>query len=119
MDTVKTHPASNLLPPEIMALPKVEMPVAGATGYSLSDGEKQLVFFLFDEGVSFPDHSHCEQRGMVVSGEMLMEIEGETNLYQAGDFYVVPRGVRHRTTFSRPTFLIDLSDMPDRFKATA
>lgn len=119
MDHVKSHPASSLLPPEILALPRVEMPVAGATGYSLSDGEKQLVFFLFDEGVSFPDHSHCEQRGMVVAGEMLMEIEGETNLYQAGDFYVVPQGVRHRTTFSRPTFLIDLSDAPDRFKATA
>ncbi len=94
MDQLKTHPASSLLPPEIMALPKVEIPVAGVTGYSLANDEKQLVFFLFDEGVSFPDHSHCEQRGMVVSGEMLMEIDGKTNLYQAGDVYVVPEGVR-------------------------
>jgi quercetin dioxygenase-like cupin family protein len=119
MDQLKTHPASSLLPREILALPKIEIPVAGVTGYSLHNGEKQLVFFLFDEGVSFPDHSHCEQRGMVVSGEMLMEIEGETNLYQAGDLYAVPGGVRHRTSFSRPTFLIDLSDAPNRYKASA
>ena len=117
MDQLKTHPASSLLPPEIMSLPKVEMPVAGVTGYTLTDGEKQLVFFLFDEGVSIPDHTHCEQRGMVVSGEMLIDIDGETNLYQAGDFYVVPAGARHRTSFSQPTFVIDLSDAPDRYKA--
>ena len=119
MDQLKTHPANNLLPREILALPKIEIPVAGVTGFTLRNDEKQLVFFLFDEGVSFPDHSHCEQRGMVVSGEMLMEIDGETNLYQAGDFYVVPTGVRHRASFSRPTFVIDLSDAPDRYKATA
>ncbi len=119
MDKLKTHPATDLLPREIMALPKIEIPVAGVTGYSLFNDEKQLVFFLFDEGVSFPDHSHCEQRGMVVSGEMLMEIAGQTNLYQAGDVYVVPGGVRHRASFTRPTFLIDLSDAPDRYKATA
>lgn len=119
MDRLKTHPASNLLPREILALPKIEIPVAGVTGFSLRNDEKQLVFFLFDEGVSFPDHSHCEQRGMVVSGEMLMEIDGETNLYEAGDFYVVPTGVSHRASFSRPTFVIDLSDAPDRYKAIA
>lgn len=119
MDQLKTHPATNLLPKEILALPKIEIPVAGVTGFSMCDDEKQLVFFLFDEGVSVPDHSHCEQRGMVVSGEMLMEIDGETNLYQAGDFYVVPKGVRHRASFSRPTFVIDLSAVPDRYKATA
>ncbi|HPF71355.1 MAG TPA: cupin domain-containing protein [Candidatus Krumholzibacteria bacterium] len=119
MDHPQSHPAFKLLPREILSLPKVEVPVAGVTGYSMCDDEKQLVFFLFDEGVSVPDHSHCEQRGMVVSGEMLIEIEGETNLFQAGDFYVVPANVRHRASFSRPTFVIDLSALPDRYKATA
>ena len=119
MDQLKTHPAFDLLPPEVLNLPKVEMPVAGVTGYCLRDEEKQVVFFLFDEGVSFPDHSHCEQRGIVISGEMLIEVEGTTDYYQGGDTYVVPEGVRHRASFSKPTLLIDMSDAPDRYAVGA
>ncbi len=92
------------------------MPVSGVTGYSLQNDEKQVVFFVFEEGVSFPDHSHCEQRGMVISGEMIIEIEGKSNLYQAGEHYVVPEDVNHRALFSQKTVLIDMSDAPDRYR---
>ena len=115
MEPAKITRAQDLLPAEILALPQVEIPVSGATGYCLQNDEKQVVFFVFDEGVSFPDHSHCEQRGMVVSGEMIIEIGGESNLYQSGDFYVVPEGVNHRALFSERTVLIDMSDAPDRY----
>ncbi|MCP4574454.1 MAG: cupin domain-containing protein [bacterium] len=115
MDPVKTHPAAAILPPEVLALPTVEIPVAGVTGYSLRNDEKQVVFFVFEEGVSVPDHTHCEQRGMVISGEMVLEVEGETNLYQAGDHYRVPEGARHRASFSCQTLVIDMSDAPDRY----
>lgn len=119
MEAAKSQPISELLPPEILALPKVEMPVAGVSGYSLKNDEKQVVFFIFEEGVSFPDHSHCEQQGVLISGEMTIEIEGQTNLYQAGDFYQVPGGVKHRTNFSQRTVLVDMSDAPDRYRTMA
>ena len=115
MDTARPRRAIDSLPEAIRALPLVELPVAGATGHCLHDDQKRVVFFAFDEGVSFPDHSHCEQRGLVIAGEMTIEIDGQTNLYQAGDTYVVPDGVRHRATFSKPTVLIDMSDAPDRY----
>lgn len=115
MDPVKTHPATAILPPEVLALPTVEIPVAGVTGYCLQDDSKQVVFFIFEEGVSLPDHTHCEQRGLVISGELVLEIEGETNLYQAGDHYVVPEGAHHRASFSQQTLVIDMSDAPDRY----
>ncbi|RKZ15754.1 hypothetical protein DRQ50_07095 [bacterium] len=115
MDYTNVSPASAVFPSEILALPQVEVPVAGVTGYSLCNGEKQVVFFLFDEGVSVPDHTHCEQLGMVVSGEMVMEVDGETNLFTAGDHYRVPEGVKHRASFSKPTLVIDMSDDPDRY----
>lgn len=115
MDPVKTHPAAAILPPEVLALPTVEIPVAGVTGYCLQDDAKQVVFFVFEEGVTVPDHAHCEQRGLVISGEMVLEIEGETNLYQAGDHYVVPEGAQHRANFSQQTLVIDMSDAPDRY----
>ena len=111
----KSQPATSLLPPEILALPKIEIPVSGVDGYCLRNEEKQVVFFVFEEGVSFPDHSHCAQRGLVVSGEMIIEIEGASNLYQTGDSYFVPENVRHRALFSKQTVLIDMSDAPDRY----
>ena len=116
MEAAKTLDLGALLPEEILALPTVEIPVAGVTGYSLNDDEKQVVFFIFEEGVSFPDHAHCEHRGIVVSGEVILEIDGQTNLYQTGDTYRVPEGVKHRTHFSRRTVIIDMSDAPNRYK---
>ena len=117
MEAANVQPINELLPPEILSLPKVEIPVAGVAGFCLHDEEKQVVFFVFDEGVTFPDHSHCEQRGMVISGEMTLEIDGETNLYQDGDFYLVPESVKHRAYFSQRTVLVDMSDAPNRYTA--
>ena len=62
MEAAKLQPNNELFPPEILSLPKVEVPIAGVEGYCLKNDERQLVFFIFEEGVSFPDHSHCEQQ---------------------------------------------------------
>lgn len=115
MATTRTAQFEGLLPEEVLSLPIVEIPIDGATGFCLKDDEKQVVFFVFEEGVSFPDHSHCAQRGTVIDGEMILEVEGRTNLYQAGDHYHVPEGVNHRTVFSKRTVLVDMSDDPNRF----
>lgn len=115
MASTSAEKYSGLLPEEVFALPRVEVPVDGVTGFSLSDDEKQIVFFVFEEGVSFPDHSHCAQRGKVLSGEMVLEIEGRTNLYQPGDHYHVPKGVHHRTRFPQRTVVVDMSDDPRRY----
>ena len=115
MESINTSSAAEVFPPEILALPQVEIPVAGVTGYCLQNGDRQVVFFLFDEGVTVPDHAHCEQHGMVISGELVLEIEGKTNLYMAGDYYNVPEGVNHRASFAKPTMVIDMSDAPDRY----
>ena len=119
MEAARSQTTQESLPPEILSLPKVEIPVAGVTGYCLSNDEKQVVFFIFEEGVSFPDHAHCEQRGILVSGEMTLEIDGKTNLYQAGDQYLVPEGTHHRSHFSKRTVLVDMSDTPERYKVSS
>jgi len=115
METKRMVQFEGLLPEEVLALPIVEIPIDGATGFALGDDEKQVVFFVFEEGVSFPDHAHCAQRGTVIDGEMILEVEGRTNLYQAGDHYHVPEGVDHRTVFTKRTVLVDMSDDPRRF----
>ena len=119
MEAAKSLPISEIFPPEILSLPKVEVPVAGVSGFCLKNDEKQVVFFVFEEGVSVPDHSHCEQKGFVISGEMMIEIEGQTNLYQEGDNYVIPGNVNHRVNFSQRTVLIDMSAAPDRYEVSS
>ena len=46
---------------------------------------------------------------------MVLEVDGRTNLYQPGEHYHVPKGVKHRTVFSKQTVLVDMSDEPGRF----
>lgn len=116
MDAGRVHPDKQTFwPPEIRSLPRVVIPVSGVTGHCLRDDRRQVVFFEIEEGTSFPDHSHCAQWGTVVAGEMTLEIEGQAELFQAGDVYHIPEGVRHRASFSTRTFLIDLFAANDRY----
>ncbi len=111
----KSQLEQTVWPEEILRLPRVEIPVAGAVGYSLMNEEKQLLFIMFPEGASVPDHSHRSQTGYLVTGEMTLEIGGRTEFYQPGDVYHIPAGTSHRTHFSKNTHLIDLGDDPGRF----
>jgi len=106
-------------PREILRLPQVEFHIAGVTGHSLTDSEKQVTFFRFDEGTVVPDHSHASQWGYLVEGEMTLEIDGRTELYEAGDIYHVPGGTKHRTSFSKESFVIDMGSDPRRYKLQA
>ncbi|MFH1843132.1 MAG: cupin domain-containing protein [bacterium] len=115
MEAAKSPAEINPFPSEILSLPLVEIPIDGVTGYCLHNSERQLVFFVMEEGVSFPDHTHCTQSGKVICGEMTMEIDGQTELYGPGDTYRVPEGTKHRTHFSMRTYLIDMSNAPDRY----
>ncbi len=47
MEASRSQVTQESLPPEIISLPKVEVPVAGVTGYCLSNDEKQVVLFIF------------------------------------------------------------------------
>jgi quercetin dioxygenase-like cupin family protein len=112
---VQIKSAQSIWPAEILNLPQVEFPVSGVTGHSLNNHEKQISFLSVDEGTTVPDHSHAAQWGYLVAGEMTMEVEGRTELYQSGDVYYIPAGVTHRTTFSQDSFVIDMGDDPNRF----
>ncbi len=44
-----------------------------------------------------PDHSHPEEQcGVMLAGEMELEIAGETRVLKPGDAYHIPGNVRHR-----------------------
>lgn len=102
-------------PEEILNLPTVDIPISGVTGHILQNNERQIVFFNFPEGTTVPDHNHTAQYGYLVAGEMTLEIEGKTELHVAGDRYYIPAGVKHRTSFSKDSFVIDMSSNLDRY----
>jgi len=112
-----TRTAETIWPTEILNLPKVEVPVSGVTGHTIRNAEKQVTFFSFAEGTVMPDHSHAAQWGYLVSGEMTLQMEGRTELFESGDIYHIPAGVSHRASFSRDSFVIDMGDDPERYKS--
>lgn len=111
----RTQVARTIWPSEILALPQVEFHVAGVTGHSLTNDHKQVTFFRFEPGVNVPDHSHGAQWGYLVAGEMTLEIEGRTELYESGDVYYIPADKKHRTSFSKESYVIDMGDDPRRY----
>ena len=64
-----------------------------------------------------PPHSHGEQWGIVVQGEMDLTVGGETKRYRAGDSYHIPAGVEHGATFLTHFRAIDVFADVDRCKA--
>lgn len=51
----------------------------------------------FEPGAAIPLHTHnCEESVMVLEGEAIAEIDGETRALAAGDTTFIPAGVPHR-----------------------
>jgi quercetin dioxygenase-like cupin family protein len=95
-------------PKMIKDLPEVDIPFKGVKGWVLQGVDKQLVFFDIEPIAQIPEHSHGEQWGIVVEGEMELTISGLKKVYQKGDGYYIPAGALHSVTFKTRTKVIDL-----------
>ena len=52
--------------------------------------------YVYPPGTYFPEHTHEEDKiDVVLSGQFMMRMEGETVILEAGDSLAVPRGVAH------------------------
>jgi quercetin dioxygenase-like cupin family protein len=53
--------------------------------------------YVYPPGTCFADHSHpVDKMDAVLSGQSMMQMEGEKVILRAGDALAVPRGVVHR-----------------------
>lgn len=84
-----------IFPEPILNLPEADIPLKGVTAYLLQGGDHQIIFMHFEEDVELPEHSHEAQWGVVMEGKIQMTIDGETAIYQKGDRYFIPKGVKH------------------------
>ena len=104
-------------PEMIQALPQIDLPIEGVRGRLLQGAEMQLVFFDIDPVGTIPVHTHGDQWGIVVEGEMDLSIAGQARTYRAGDSYFIPAGVEHSATFRTPVRIIDVFADRDRYSS--
>jgi quercetin dioxygenase-like cupin family protein len=58
--------------------------------------EMLMSIVVLDPGSEVAMHSHSEEQcGLVVKGELIMEIAGERRKVQAGTYYMIPKDVPH------------------------
>ena len=104
-------------PDFITRLPEADVPLEGVRGWLSQARDHQVVFFEIEPIGELPPHSHGEQWGIVVEGEMKLTIGGETKRYVPGDSYHIPAGVVHGAKFLTHFRAIDVFADADRYKA--
>jgi len=109
--------AEHPYPDFIKALPAADIPFAGVRGWISQAADHQVVFFDIEPVGEVAPHSHGEQWGIVVEGEMDLTMDGETRTYRQGDSYHIPAGVVHGARFRTRFRAIDVFAEPDRWKA--
>ncbi|UCF33462.1 MAG: cupin domain-containing protein [Phycisphaerales bacterium] len=101
----------------ITDLPEIDIPVEGVHGWLSQGKDHQVVFFDIDPIGTIPPHSHGQQWGTVVEGEMDLTIGGETRRYGPGDAYFIPADVEHAATFLSHFRAIDVFADAHRYVA--
>jgi len=100
-------------------LPQAAIPIQGVNGYILGSPTSQAVFLEIPAGTRIPPHSHGEQWGVVVSGELEFTLDGQTVKRGQGDSYLVPNGAEHSALMLTDCRIIEVFDVPDRWKPKA
>ncbi|MFH1681106.1 MAG: cupin domain-containing protein [Candidatus Eisenbacteria bacterium] len=108
--------SESAFPPMIKRLPEADIPFPGVRGW-ISQGEDHQIVFLEIEPIGeVSPHSHGEQWGFVVEGEMELTVGNETKRYRAGDAYHVEAGVVHAAKFLKRFRAIDFFADKDRYR---
>ncbi len=103
-------------PDFVTNLPRVAIPMAGVRGWLSQAKDHQIVFLDIEPIGEIPPHSHGEQWGIVVEGEMELTIGGEARHLKPGDSYHIPAGVVHSAKFLTHFRAIDVFADVDRYK---
>ena len=86
---------SRIYPEPIGKLPVADIPIEGLTAYLSQGTDHQILFMEFDEDVDLPEHVHESQFGIVLEGKIELWIDGQHNVFEKGDRYFIPAGVKH------------------------
>ena len=107
--------SKNFFPEPIANLPTADIAFKGINGKLLQGKNEQLVFMEIEPIGEVPPHSHGAQWGVVLDGEMVLTIDGETRTYRKGDSYFIPSGVVHSANFKSKVYVIDFFEDRERY----
>ena len=107
---------ADFYPDFILNLPEADVPMAGVVGKMLQGERGEAVFFTIEAGAEVPPHSHGDQWGVVLDGEMELTIGGQTRRYRPGDSYFIPAGTVHSARFPVRCRVFDLFADAQRYK---
>jgi quercetin dioxygenase-like cupin family protein len=97
-------------------IPEAGIPFPGVRG-NISQGPNHQILFMDIEPIgNVAPHRNGEQWGIVVEGEMLLTIAGETRTYRAGDSYHIPAIVERAATFPTRVRIIDVFRDANRYR---
>lgn len=108
--------STNAFPDTILNLPEADIPFPGVRGWISQAPGHQVVFMDIEAIGEVAPHSHGEQWGVVVEGEMELTIDGDTRRYAPGDSYHIPAGIVHGAKFLSHVRVIDFFADADRYK---
>jgi len=100
----------------VRSLPEADLPFDGLRGWLLQSKSGQVLFNESDVEVTVPEHSHGDQWGVVIDGEIELTIDSQTGVYSRGDTYFVPGGVTHRARIYPGFRAVDYFTDQDRYR---
>lgn len=93
--------AAPKFPPQILALEKINSIYQSRR---LTGEGCRMLFSTYARGTAIPEHEHATDNcGVVTSGEMRVKMDGRWRRYGPGDWYIVPKGKRHESRFTKDT----------------
>lgn len=102
-------------PDIINNLPNADIPIDGLNSYLFQGENQQIVFMEFDNDIEVDEHSHEAQWGVVLEGEMNLNIAGVEITYKKGDSYFIPKGVMHSAKIKAGYKDVTLFNQKDRY----
>ncbi|HVL88212.1 MAG TPA: cupin domain-containing protein [Candidatus Thermoplasmatota archaeon] len=102
-------------PPNVTRLPEGVL-LDGLRAWVQQAPRSQVVFIEALRDVTVPPHTHSEEWGCVLEGEIEMTIDGKTQTKRAGQEHHIPANVVHSFAWRRGTRAVLFFDEPSRVK---
>ncbi|EKD96562.1 MAG: hypothetical protein ACD_23C01400G0008 [uncultured bacterium] len=105
-----------MFPDIITKLPQADIPIENLKAFLVQGENQQILFMEFDKDTEVAEHSHEAQWGIVLDGEIELNINNKKHLFGKGDTYFIPKGINHSAKIKQGYKDITLFDQKDRYK---
>ncbi len=106
-------------PDTFKKLPEADVPFPSVHVRLLQGPTASAMFLEALHDTAVPEHTHGDQWGIVVDGEVRMTIHGTAQTFRKGDEYFLPAGTPHGALIRAGARVIDFFDDPNRYRPKA